>query len=230
MRLVLLALVAGALAGAVAVYVRENHLGNAAQPQIAAASANDAACTAKADEARKIGASATGQVAALLPADPPQSLKDLAFEGPDGQPMPEEFPMPDDVSMQRIDAVTGHRAGSGETKEDLIADGLEPQLARNELSDWERRELDNALRQVDRGASWAGDAQGSILRYASVTGVREQRIEPVRSNDDDDSDSSNGSDSGSDTGSDGNTGDGGSDGDNGGDENVVPIEPIDPDD
>jgi len=86
-RLVLLALVAGALAGAVAVYVRENHLGNAAQPQIAAASANDAACTAKADEARKIGASATGQVAALLPADPPQSLKDLAFEGPDGQPM-----------------------------------------------------------------------------------------------------------------------------------------------
>lgn len=87
MRLVLLALVAGALAGAVAVYVRENHLGNAAQPQIAAASANDAACTAKADEARKIGASATGQVAALLPADPPQSLKDLAFEGPDGQPM-----------------------------------------------------------------------------------------------------------------------------------------------
>lgn len=87
MRLVLLALVAGALAGAFAVYVRENHLGNAAQPQIAAASANDAACTAKADEARKIGASATGQVAALLPADPPQSLKDLAFEGPDGQPM-----------------------------------------------------------------------------------------------------------------------------------------------
>lgn len=140
--------------------------------------------------------------------------------GPDGNPMPESFPMPDDVSMQRIDAVTGHRPGSGETKEELIVDGLEPELERNELSDWERRELDNALRQVDRGASWAGDAQGSILRYASVTGVREQRIEPIRGNDSDSEDSSD-PDSGN--------GNGNGNG-NGGDSNTVPIEPIDPDD
>ncbi len=86
-RLVLAALVAGALAGAVAVYVRENHLGNAPQPAVAADSQDEVACAAKADTAKKIAASATGQVAALLPADPPQSLKALAFEGADGKPM-----------------------------------------------------------------------------------------------------------------------------------------------
>jgi thiol-disulfide isomerase/thioredoxin len=87
-RLVAAALVAGALAGAVAVYVRENHLGNAPPPSAAVAeSKDDVACAAKADTAKKIAASATGQVAALLPADPPQSLKTLAFEGADGKPM-----------------------------------------------------------------------------------------------------------------------------------------------
>ena len=88
-RLVLLALVAGALVGAVAVYVRENHFGNAEPPVNAAAadSGDDAACAAKVAKARKVAAAATGQVAALLPADPPQSMKALAFEGPDGKPM-----------------------------------------------------------------------------------------------------------------------------------------------
>ncbi|KAJ0344491.1 hypothetical protein COL154_014005 [Colletotrichum chrysophilum] len=88
-RLVLLALVAGALVGAVAVYVRENHFGNAEPPVNAAAadSSDDVACAAKATEAKKVAAAATGQVAALLPADPPLSMKALAFEGPDGKPM-----------------------------------------------------------------------------------------------------------------------------------------------
>jgi thiol-disulfide isomerase/thioredoxin len=86
-RLVAGALVAGALAGAVAVYVRESHLGNAPQPAVAGDGQDDVACAAKADAAKKIAASATGQVAALLPADPPQSLKSLSFDGPDGKPM-----------------------------------------------------------------------------------------------------------------------------------------------
>ena len=37
--------------------------------------------------ARALARAATGQVAALLPADPPQSLKGLAFIAPDGKPM-----------------------------------------------------------------------------------------------------------------------------------------------
>ncbi|PDQ21038.1 sodium:dicarboxylate symporter [Mesorhizobium sanjuanii] len=87
-RLILAALVAGVLAGAVAVYVSESGSGNNAPVQVAAGdSKDDVACAAKADRAKKVAAAATGQVAALLPADPPQSLKNLAFNGPDGKPM-----------------------------------------------------------------------------------------------------------------------------------------------
>lgn len=87
LRLILAALVAGVLAGAVAVYVRESSSGNKAPAQVAAGGGkDDAACVAKTDRAKKIAAAATGQVAALLPADPPQSLKSLAFNGPDGKP------------------------------------------------------------------------------------------------------------------------------------------------
>jgi thiol-disulfide isomerase/thioredoxin len=92
-RLILAALVAGVLAGAVAVYVSESGSGNNAasgsEPAVAAAgnSKDDVACAAKSDRAKKVAAAATGQVAALLPADPPQSLKSLAFNGPDGKPM-----------------------------------------------------------------------------------------------------------------------------------------------
>ncbi|MCV3207629.1 TlpA family protein disulfide reductase [Mesorhizobium sp. YC-39] len=87
-RLILAALVAGVLAGAVAVYVSESGSGNNAPAEVAAGgSKDDIACAAKADRAKKVAAAATGQVAALLPADPPQSLKSLAFNGPDGKPM-----------------------------------------------------------------------------------------------------------------------------------------------
>lgn len=87
-RLILAALVAGVLAGAVAVYVRESGSGNKEAGQIAAADSQDvAACAAKSARAKAIAAAATGEVAALLPADPPQSLKGLAFDGPDGKPM-----------------------------------------------------------------------------------------------------------------------------------------------
>ncbi|TIQ53688.1 MAG: TlpA family protein disulfide reductase, partial [Mesorhizobium sp.] len=68
-RLILAALVAGVLAGAVAVYVSESGSGNNAPAQVAVGdSKDDAACAAKADRARTVAAAATGQVAALLPA------------------------------------------------------------------------------------------------------------------------------------------------------------------
>ncbi|MEI9404374.1 thiol:disulfide interchange protein TlpA [Mesorhizobium argentiipisi] len=87
-RLILAALLAGVLAGAVAVYVSESGSGNNAPEKVAAAAGkDDAACAAKAARAKTVAAKAVGQVAALQPADPPQSLKSLAFNGPDGKPM-----------------------------------------------------------------------------------------------------------------------------------------------
>jgi thiol-disulfide isomerase/thioredoxin len=86
-RLILAALVAGAVTGAVAVYVSGRLAGNNAAPaDVVAQAGDDTVCTVKADRAKTVAAAATGQVAALMPADPPQSLKSLAFNGPDGKP------------------------------------------------------------------------------------------------------------------------------------------------
>lgn len=89
LRLILLAAVAGALAGAVAVYVTSRPAGNngAETSATSVSEADVAACAAKADIAKEVAASATGDVAAVLPADPPQSVKTLAFNAPEGKPM-----------------------------------------------------------------------------------------------------------------------------------------------
>lgn len=90
-RAILLAVVAGLLAGAAAVYVRGGFEGNMSSPADAVAaqekSQDDLACEAKANGAIALGKQATGQVAAMSAADPPRSLKSLAFNGPDGKPM-----------------------------------------------------------------------------------------------------------------------------------------------
>jgi thiol-disulfide isomerase/thioredoxin len=78
-RLIVLAAVAGVVAGGVAVYVSGGYSGN--NPGTIA----DDACAAGAEAAKRIAASATGDVAAMLAADPPQSLQSLAFNDPDGK-------------------------------------------------------------------------------------------------------------------------------------------------
>lgn len=88
-RTILLAVAAGAIAGAVAVYVTGGLSGNNPGPaDVAAASAAaDDQCVAKADRAKAVAAAAKGEVAAMSPADPPRSMAALAFNGPDGKPM-----------------------------------------------------------------------------------------------------------------------------------------------
>ena len=88
-RMMVIAALAGALAGAVAVYVSTTLSGNTAGSEIVAVSdpSADSVCKAKAERAKTVADAATGQVAAMLPADPPQSLTTLAFNAPDGKPM-----------------------------------------------------------------------------------------------------------------------------------------------
>ena len=83
-RWIAIAALAGAMAGAVAVYVSGGETGKFAA---ASGSAEDRVCAAKADKAKRVGDAAVGEVAAMLPADPPQSLSTLAFNDPAGQPM-----------------------------------------------------------------------------------------------------------------------------------------------
>lgn len=90
-KLLALAAIAGLIAGAAAVYVTDGFEGNTVgSSPVAVASAPtpaDQKCEAKAERAKTVAAAATGQVAALLPADPPLSLSELAFNSPEGKPM-----------------------------------------------------------------------------------------------------------------------------------------------
>ena len=81
-KIILLAGLAGIVAGAVAVYVMERPSGNIVAGTIPAGQ-----CSIKAGAAKAIDAAATGAVAAMRGADAPQSLSSLTFNGPDGKPV-----------------------------------------------------------------------------------------------------------------------------------------------
>jgi len=83
-RAIAIALVAGAIAGAVAVYVSATMSGNT--PGVGDTAA-DQLCAARSEAAAAIAGAAGGDVAALLPADPPVSLAALSFRDPGGAPM-----------------------------------------------------------------------------------------------------------------------------------------------
>ena len=82
-RLIALAAVAGVLAGGLAVYVMGSPSGN----NVAANAPAEDACAVKSERAKAVGAAATGEVAAMMAASPPQSLAALAFNDPEGRPM-----------------------------------------------------------------------------------------------------------------------------------------------
>ena len=85
-RLIALAIVAGIAAGAIGVYVMGAPSGNNPQ-EVAALDAETAACQAKTEKLEAVDAAARGEVAAILAANPPRSVKDLAFNAPDGSAM-----------------------------------------------------------------------------------------------------------------------------------------------
>ena len=78
------ALVAGALAGGLGLYVKGGLSGNnlASAPEAASEE-----CELDPDTLAAVDQAIGGEVAAMLPADPPQQLSSLAFNGPDGAPM-----------------------------------------------------------------------------------------------------------------------------------------------
>jgi len=86
--LIALALVAGFAAGGLAVYVKARLAGNnGAEVAEAPGVEADAQCTLATERGKAVTAQATGEVAAMMAADTPQSLAGLVFDGPDGQPM-----------------------------------------------------------------------------------------------------------------------------------------------
>ena len=88
-RLIAIAAVAGVIVGAIGVYVMGGPSGNnePAGGASLVAEADIAACQAKGAKAKAVADAAQGEVAAMLAASPPQSLRDLAFNAPDGAAM-----------------------------------------------------------------------------------------------------------------------------------------------
>ncbi|MCJ8506741.1 TlpA family protein disulfide reductase [Rhizobium lemnae] len=77
-RLVIVAAIAGILAGAVAVYVKHDPSGNATE--IAGGQ-----CEGAIEQAKLVSELATGEIAAMKGVDSPRPLQSLAFKGPAGQ-------------------------------------------------------------------------------------------------------------------------------------------------
>lgn len=93
--------------------------------------------------------------------------------GPDGQPIDEEFEVPNDVFEGEVCAATGNRASSGSTREDWLVRGEEPQNACGDLTDYQRRELNDAIEHVREGnVRWASGAVNSIRQYDSAANGR----------------------------------------------------------
>ncbi|ASV86853.1 MULTISPECIES: thiol:disulfide interchange protein TlpA [Ochrobactrum] len=93
-KIVLLAALAGVIAGIGAVYVMERPSGNASDSNVSAASSvsaqsdeASAQCALKADSLKSLDAAATGSVAAMRAAEKPISVAHIAFTGPDGKQM-----------------------------------------------------------------------------------------------------------------------------------------------
>ncbi|KQV73320.1 TlpA disulfide reductase family protein [Rhizobium sp. Root1220] len=81
LKLVGIAVVAGIIAGAAAVYISEAGYGNGG------AQTASAECAATRDTAARITPLLTGQVAAMVAADQPRRLTAVSFKGADGKPM-----------------------------------------------------------------------------------------------------------------------------------------------
>src|SRR4051812_1630075 len=80
-RLIVIAAVAGIIAGAVAVYVTNTGSGNGADGLLAQSSG---ACEGAVEKVRSVSQFSKGQVAAMVAAQPPRPLN-LTFKGPQGQ-------------------------------------------------------------------------------------------------------------------------------------------------
>lgn len=92
--------------------------------------------------------------------------------GPDGRPRSTEFPRPPGIVEGPVCAATGHKPTQnwGNRREILVRGGS-PALRCDQLSAYERSELETALRDVrENGGRYAGGGVDSINRYAQAVG------------------------------------------------------------
>ena len=92
--------------------------------------------------------------------------------GPDGQPIPEEFPRPPGIYEGPICAATGKLPVPGfRTVTEVLVQGEGPTQRCNQLTDWERRELTAALQDVARNGRFTSRGIQTLYAYAAAVGI-----------------------------------------------------------
>jgi 1A family penicillin-binding protein len=110
------------------------------------------------------------------------------LNGPDGQPLPDDWSVPAGLVRTEICTATGHQpVPGGSNRTELLIENGGPSLPCDRLSAYEMAELTHALEDVEKnGSKYAGDGVSSVLRYASTVGIYDGEID--FDDDDDESD------------------------------------------
>jgi membrane peptidoglycan carboxypeptidase len=92
------------------------------------------------------------------------------LKGPNGQTIPEDFPVPAGIYEGDVCVSTGHQATSGyESQEEVLVRGEGPALSCGQLSAYEYDELQKGMEDLDRnGGSYTGRGQDTMRRYADA--------------------------------------------------------------
>jgi len=96
------------------------------------------------------------------------------LNGPDGKPMPKEFPRPSGIYEGEVCVATGGKETGGfESHRELLVRDAGPALACDQLSVFQAKELDFVMKNLNqRRDRYVGGAVPSIQRYAEAVGYR----------------------------------------------------------
>jgi membrane peptidoglycan carboxypeptidase len=101
------------------------------------------------------------------------------LNGPDGNPLPQQFPRPDEVYDGSVCVATGNQDTAGfESRKELLVRDSGPYLPCDQLSAEQQAELNSAVNSLNTNQKWTNGAQDKIRRYQqAASGGGDKRIE-----------------------------------------------------
>lgn len=102
------------------------------------------------------------------------------LDGPDGQPLPREFPVPPGIYQGVVCNLTGGRpTDDWNNKMEVLVEGGGPAQRCDQLSPWARADLARTQENIrERGGNFAGGAQSSINEFARAVRISGGGAEP----------------------------------------------------
>ncbi len=102
------------------------------------------------------------------------------LNGPNGQPLPDDWAVPAGLEQREVCVATGHQASgndSGDTRTEwLLVDGG-PSLPCDRLSAYEYQQLTDAMKDLQQnGGKYAEGGESRVLRYAAAVGVYDGEV------------------------------------------------------